>query len=93
MQYVEEAKREGIDVYRFVIPKAVFLNYTANPANKGFCTTGSGCLHSGLLDVENCRDGKTILVPLPQRESKVVHLRVPFDRLSFSVASFLDCQF
>ncbi|KAL5011838.1 hypothetical protein ScPMuIL_010389 [Solemya velum] len=53
--FSKEYELKGVNVYRFSAPDSVFANYTANPANTGFCTPKGNCLGSGVLNVSICQ--------------------------------------
>ena len=61
--FVREYSLEGINLYRFVPPKAVFEDPRINPANKGFCTTQ--CFKAGVLDISVCKNGVPIIMSQP----------------------------
>lgn len=59
--YTQDQYLHDIELMRFVPPKAVFENYTLNPANTGFCVPSGTCMDSGVLNISVFKQGKPSL--------------------------------
>lgn len=59
---------KGIDVYRYVLPKATLASPTVNPDNMCYCleeVVTRNCTLAGVLDVSSCRGGFPVYISLP----------------------------
>ena len=56
LHYESSVEVDGIDVYRFILPKEALESGDTNNNNKGFCVTGpeKRCLQTGLLNIGVC---------------------------------------
>ncbi|XP_078088088.1 lysosome membrane protein 2-like isoform X2 [Mustelus asterias] len=62
LTFEKELDVQGINAYRFVLPKEAFAN--DHPSNKGCCPDGI-CPLSGVLNISVCRQGAPILISSP----------------------------
>jgi len=54
-RYDRTVHMEGIELYRFVVPRDVLASAKENPDNRAFCTPN--CLDTGVINITRCKDG------------------------------------
>ncbi|XP_038658753.1 lysosome membrane protein 2-like isoform X2 [Scyliorhinus canicula] len=62
LTFEKELEVQGINAYRFVLPKETFAN--DHPSNAGCCPDGI-CPLSGVLNISVCRQGAPVLISSP----------------------------
>ncbi|XP_014668287.1 PREDICTED: scavenger receptor class B member 1-like [Priapulus caudatus] len=62
MQYEQDTTIEGINLFRFTAPAAIFANANVNPDNECYCMP---CLGAGLLNISICKQGAPVVVSAP----------------------------
>jgi len=62
-RYDRTVHMEGIELYRFVVPRDVLASAKENPDNRAFCTPN--CLDTGVINITRCKDGAPVIMSLP----------------------------